>query len=88
MTRLFTKNIMIYNKIVDFCAVRNVGNCYKNGVNPTPRVEFILDLLESEGIEYELDTFSNSNNRHSVVRKKHLSDFNSHSDRNRIENTI
>ena len=48
---------MIYNKINDFCAVRNLGSCRKNGMEITPRVKFIIELLESEGIEYELDTF-------------------------------
>lgn len=48
---------MIYNKIYDFCKVKNVGNCSKNGDEPTPRVKFIIDLLEKEGIEYELDIF-------------------------------
>lgn len=49
---------MIYSKISDFCSVRNAGNCYKNGAEPTPRVQFLMQLLEDEGIEYELDTFS------------------------------
>lgn len=48
---------MIYDKIYDFCKVRNNGNCFENGSEPTPRVKFILDLLDKEGIEYELDVF-------------------------------
>lgn len=48
---------MIYNEIYNFCKVRNKGNCYKNGSEPTPRVKFIIALLEKEGIEYELDIF-------------------------------
>ena len=47
----------MYNKIYDFCKVRNLGNVYKNGMQPTPRVDFILNLLNEEGIDYELDTF-------------------------------
>lgn len=48
----------MYNKIYDFCKVRNIGNVYKNDTEiPTPRVQFLIDLLESEGIEYELDKF-------------------------------
>jgi hypothetical protein len=47
----------MYNKIYDFCKVRNLGNVYKNGMEPTPRVDFILNLLNEEGIHYELDTF-------------------------------
>ena len=48
---------MIYDKIYDFCKVRNHGNCFKNGSEPTPRVKFIMDLLDKEGIDYELDVF-------------------------------
>lgn len=48
---------MLYNKIYDFCKVRNVGNVYKNSDIPTPRVQFLIELLESENINYELDTF-------------------------------
>lgn len=47
----------MYNKIYDFCKVRNKGNCFQNGETPQDRVLFILDLLKSEGIEYELDIF-------------------------------
>jgi len=54
------KNNM-YNKIYDFCKVRNFGNIYKNDTNqPPPRVEFLLDLLLEEGIEYELDRFDSN----------------------------
>ncbi len=49
----------MYNKIYDFCKVRNIGNIYKNGDEPTPRVVFLMDLLDSEGIDYKLDTFKN-----------------------------
>jgi hypothetical protein len=47
----------MYNKIYDFCKVRNFGSVYSNGDKPTPRVEFLMQLLESEGIDYELDTY-------------------------------
>lgn len=47
----------MYNKIYDFCKVRNIGTIYKNGSEPTPRVKFIMSLLDSEGIDYKLDTF-------------------------------
>jgi len=54
------KNNM-YNKIYEFCKVRNFGNIYKNDTNqPPPRVEFLLDLLLEEGIEYELDKFDSN----------------------------
>jgi hypothetical protein len=49
----------MYQKIYDLCKVKNLGSCYKNDPNePTPRVKFILDLLDSEGISYELDKFN------------------------------
>ena len=47
----------MYNKIYDFCKVRNFGSVYSNGDKPTPRVQFLMDLLQSENIDYELDTY-------------------------------
>ena len=47
----------MYSKINDFCKVRNEGNCSLNKETPTERVIFIIDLLTSESIPYELDTF-------------------------------
>ncbi len=47
----------MYSKIYDLCKVRNEGTIHKNGAEPTPRVKFIIDLLQSEGIEYVLDKF-------------------------------
>lgn len=45
----------MYSKIYDFCKIRNVGSVYENDPNePTPRVKFLMSLLESEGIEYVL----------------------------------
>lgn len=53
----------MYNKIYDFCKVRNVGSCYKNSKdNPTPRVLFLMDLLASEGINFDLDKFTRNDN--------------------------
>lgn len=49
---------MIYDKIYDFCKVRNLGNVYRNTDKPTPRVDFILQLLKSEDITYEVDSFN------------------------------
>jgi hypothetical protein len=48
----------MYNKIYDFCKVRNRGSIYQNDNNPTPRVEFLMNLLDSECISYELDKFN------------------------------
>lgn len=56
---------MLYDKIKDFCAVRNLGTARLNGNEPTPRVKFLLNLLEGEGIKYELDVFSPSNDGNS-----------------------
>jgi Peptidase family M28 len=48
---------MIYEKIKDFCKARNAGSCYKNGFGPTPRVNFLMDLIREEGILQELHTW-------------------------------
>jgi len=48
----------MYSKIYDFCKIRNIGGVYKNDpINPTPRVNYLISLLESEGIDYKLDKF-------------------------------
>lgn len=52
----------MYNKIYDFCKVRNLGGTYSNTNEPTPRVQFLMQLLESEGINYELDTYHSRGN--------------------------
>ena len=52
----------MYNKIYDFCKVRNLGSIYKNTTQPTPRVNFILNLLDQEGLDYVLDIFDVSDN--------------------------
>ena len=52
----------MYNKIYDFCKVRNFGGVYSNGDKPTPRVQFLMQLLESESIDYELDTYQSRGN--------------------------
>jgi hypothetical protein len=48
----------MYSKIYDFCKVRNEGSIFKNDPEiPTNRVIFLLNLLKSESIDYELDIF-------------------------------
>lgn len=47
----------IYNKIYDFCKVRNMGSIFANTDKPTPRVEFLMRLLDDNNIKYELDEF-------------------------------
>jgi hypothetical protein len=61
----------MYNKIYDFCKVRNFGGIYKNTSDkPQPRVLFLLDLLDSEGIEYTLDKFDfNSGVGYNIILK-------------------
>jgi hypothetical protein len=49
----------MYSKIYDFCKVRNLGGVHANDlVEPTPRVKFLMNLLESEGMVYELDRYT------------------------------
>lgn len=48
----------MYSKIYDFCKVRNEGSIHYNDPQiPTNRVIFLLKLLKSESIDYELDIF-------------------------------
>lgn len=50
----------IYDKIYDFCKVRNNGGAHKNGNTPSPRVLFLMNLLDSMNIEYYLDVYQTS----------------------------
>lgn len=51
----------MYNKIYDFCKIRNFGNIYKNNADsPPPRVKFLLHLLDEEKINYELDIYDSN----------------------------
>jgi hypothetical protein len=45
----------MYKDIYEFCKVKNKGTCFKNGSEPTPRVKFITELCDREGIKYEVD---------------------------------
>jgi len=48
----------MYQRIYDFCKVRNEGMVYKNDPDiPPARVLFLMNLLKSEGIDFELDQF-------------------------------
>jgi hypothetical protein len=51
----------MYHKIYDFCKVRNFGSVHSNSDVPTPRVEFICQLLQSESIDFQLDRFKSRN---------------------------
>ena len=60
----------MYNKIYDFCKVRNIGGTYSNSNKPTPRVQFLMQLLESEGMDYELDIYqSRGNTCYNIILK-------------------
>ena len=48
----------MYTKIYDFCKVKNLGNCFRNGELPTPRVNFITSLCEEMGLNYDIDVFT------------------------------
>jgi hypothetical protein len=47
----------MYDKIYDFCKVRNFGSIYKNGLTQTPRVKFLMDLTSELGLNSELHEF-------------------------------
>ena len=49
---------MIYEKIQEFCAIRNNGTVYRNGLDPTPRVEFLINLVKSLCLDHELHEWS------------------------------
>lgn len=51
----------MYSEIYTFCKVRNIGNVFKNTSEPTPRVSFLLDLLDRKKIPYKLDKFKSNN---------------------------
>lgn len=57
----------MYEKIYEFCKVKNKGTVYKNGTEITPRVEYLMKLIKSMGIEYELDTFE-----HKTINEEEL----------------
>ena len=44
-----------FEVLKDFCKVRNTAIAGKGGPNPSPRLIFIMNLLDEYGIEYELD---------------------------------
>lgn len=47
-----------YTILKDFCKIRNRNLAGHDGPDPSPRLEFIMDLLNKLGIEYELDIWS------------------------------
>lgn len=51
----------MYNKIYELCTIKNRGTARLNGVDQTPRVEWICELLKSLNLDYQLDTFQIDN---------------------------
>jgi hypothetical protein len=47
----------MYDKIYDFCKIRNTGSTYNNGFEPSPRVEYLFSLATELGLNPELDPF-------------------------------
>jgi hypothetical protein len=47
----------ILESLAPFCQEKNLGNATLNTEEPTPRVKFLLSLLDELEISYELDTF-------------------------------
>lgn len=55
---------MDYNVIYDFCKIRNNGTAMENGLEEyPPRVKFLLNLIESLGLDYEVDSFLHKSKR-------------------------
>ena len=49
---------MIYDEIIAFCKVKNKGTFMDNTEQmPTPRVQFIIEILEENEIPYDLNMF-------------------------------
>ncbi len=44
-----------YTILEEFCKVRNIAMAGKGGSDPSPRLQFIMNLLDDLNIEYELD---------------------------------
>jgi hypothetical protein len=52
---------MIYDKIYDFCKIRNYGSATKNGLTDyPPRLYFIINLIEELGIDYNVIKFKDN----------------------------
>jgi hypothetical protein len=53
----------MYSKIFEFCKIKNVGTAYKNGIEQTPRVKWIINLLKYNNIEYIIDEWGSDTNK-------------------------
>lgn len=47
-----------FSVLADFCRVRNTGNATRNGNNPPPRVQFLMNLATRLGLQPELDVWT------------------------------
>jgi len=45
----------MYSKIYEFCKIKNLGGAHKNGLQPSNRVSWIIQLLKKNSIPYEID---------------------------------
>ena len=50
----------MYSKVSEFCKIKNNGLAYKNGLEQTPRVQWLVRLLESNNIEYIIDEWEST----------------------------
>jgi hypothetical protein len=53
----------MYSKIYEFCKVKNLGTANRNGLEKTPRLLWIIKLLESNNIEYIIDEWGTEQNK-------------------------
>lgn len=65
---------MDYSKINEFCKIRNSGGAHKNGTTGMPnRFKWLVELCESEGMDYEIDTYQHprfpDNNFYNLILK-------------------
>lgn len=65
----------MYSKIYDFCKVKNKGNCFKNGKEIPPRLDFLMKLAKSHSIHCELDVFQSEHSYDTRNRYKSKSFF-------------
>ena len=52
----------MYNKINEFCTIKNLGNAHMNGTQMPNRVKWLKSLLEKENIPFEIDSWENNQN--------------------------
>lgn len=48
----------MYNRIYDFCRIKNLGGAHKNGNSMSPRIIWIIKFLQELQIDFKIDEFS------------------------------